>query len=145
MSLKKSLRWSILFQYLDVTDLMWEYFVCWAGFETNGVAFRFEVSRGYIRGRDCSVRIVTPDDRGLDPSGIVFLSLPQRPDRLWGPPCLICNVSGIIRVEREGNYISPSTAEVNAWSRRLHLPPIVWMASFLVERLIYGLYCTDMY
>jgi hypothetical protein len=54
-------------------------------FRDEWLAFRFEVCRGYIRGRDCSVRIVTPDDRGLDPSRIVFLSLPQRPDRLWGP------------------------------------------------------------
>jgi hypothetical protein len=76
--------------------------------------------------RDSSVGIAlgySLDDRVL--GGWEFFSSPPRPERLWGPPCLLSPIQwvpgalslGVKRPVRETDHSPPSSAEVkNAWS-----------------------------
>jgi hypothetical protein len=89
--------------------------------------------------RDRSVSIATGywlDDRGsIHGNGKRFISSPQRPDRLWGPPRLLSNgyrgarSSGVKWQGREADHSPPPTsAEVkNTWIYT-STPPYVFMA-----------------
>jgi hypothetical protein len=81
-----------------------------------------------VRNRDNSVCIATklpterPSNRNLIPgTGNRYFSIPEFPDRLWGPHSLLSTITGgslptVKRVKREVDLSPPSSTEVrNAW------------------------------
>jgi hypothetical protein len=84
--------------------------------------------------QDSAVRIATSyglDDRGVGvrvPVGSRIFFSPRCPDRLWGPPNLLSNISpGVKRPGREADYSPPASAEVKKmW--RYTFPQYAFMA-----------------
>jgi hypothetical protein len=70
-----------------------------------------------------------------------FVPIPQRWDRLWGPPSLITNgYRGLFPLKREADHSPPPGADVKNGGAILHCPiHYVFMASCLIHYLHYKL------